>query len=157
MNRRYPRELCIVTRPAQDEFGNARNSNRTLTLCDAAHSILRGENRMKIEPVAETSSKKERRHAQRRKFTAKIEIEWGSSVLVGMVRDIGPRGLFIELTPQLWMGATFVARLAVDPVLSLNCSVTRVEPGKGIGVAFTHPDGRGEAQFGALLASLPLT
>ena len=111
---------------------------------------------MKTDPLAEMPSKAERRHTQRRKFSGKIEIEWGSAVLAGTVRDIGPQGLFIELTPPLWMGAAFVARLAVDPVLLLNCTVTRVEPGKGIGVVFSLPDESGKAQFEALMAALPL-
>jgi hypothetical protein len=112
---------------------------------------------MTSTPIAEKPSKMERRHSQRRKLNAKIEIEWGASVLAGTVRDIGPRGLFIELMPPLWMGATFVARLVVEPMLSLNCTVRRVEPGMGIAVTCSPLDEIGKAQFEALLASLPLT
>lgn len=112
---------------------------------------------MKTTPMAEGLSNTERRHSLRRKFSAKIEIEWGSAILVGIVRDIGPSGLFIELMPPLWMGATFAARLAVDPVLPLNCTVSRVEPGKGMGVTFSLPDESGKAQFEALLAALSQT
>ena len=65
-----------------------------------------------------------------------MEIEWGAAVLTGIVRDIGPRGLFVELTPPLWVGAAFRARLIVNPVLLLDCTVVRVEPGKGIAVVF---------------------
>ena len=65
---------------------------------------------MTTTPMAEKPSNLERRHSQRRKFIAKIEIEWGAAVLAGTVRDIGPRGMFIELMPPLWMGAAFVAR-----------------------------------------------
>ena len=83
-----------------------------------------------------------------------IEIEWGSAVLKGTVRDIGPRGLFVELTPPLWVGAEFRARLNLNPVLSLNCTVARVEPGAGIGVIFEIPEESGKAQLEALLMSL---
>jgi len=111
---------------------------------------------MTTTPMAEKPSNLERRHSQRRKFSAKIEIEWGAAILAGTVRDIGPRGLFIELMPPLWMGATFLARLGVEPVLPLNCTVSRVEPGMGMGVTFSPLDESGKAQFEALLATLPL-
>jgi hypothetical protein len=109
---------------------------------------------MKTTPLAEGLFDKERRHSQRRKFRAKIEIEWGAAILDGTVRDIAPGGLFIELMPPLWIGATFAARLVVNPILSLYCTVSRVEPGKGIGVIFSLPEESGKAQFDALLAAL---
>jgi PilZ domain len=112
---------------------------------------------MTTTPMAEKPLNMDRRHSQRRRFNAKIEIEWGAAVLAGTVRDIGPRGMFIELMPPLWMGATFVARLGVEPVLSLNCTVRRVEPGMGMGVTVAPLDDSGKAQFEALLAALPLT
>jgi len=52
-------------------------------------------------------SETERREFNRRKLVGAIEIEWGSSTLTGLVRDIGPHGMFVELTPPLWVGATF--------------------------------------------------
>jgi len=97
----------------------------------------------------------ERRQFNRRKLLESIEIEWGSSTLTGMVRDIGPQGLFVELTPPLWVGATFFARLAVDPPLRLNCTVRRVEPGMGIAVTFELPEESGKGQLEKLLAQLP--
>jgi hypothetical protein len=109
---------------------------------------------MATGPLAEKSNIQERRHEQRRKFSVKIEIEWGSAILTGTVRDIGPRGLFIELTPPLWIGASFLARLAVHPVLLLNCTVSRIEPAKGFAVTFSLPEESGRAQFEALLAAL---
>lgn len=116
---------------------------------------LGGNKRMKTTPLSEKPSKTERRHAQRRKFTVKIEIEWGSSVLTGSVQDIGPAGLFIELTPPLWLGATFVGRLAVQPALLMDCTVTRVEPEKGMAVRFSLREESGKKQLDALLADLP--
>ncbi len=98
--------------------------------------------------------KKERRNFQRKKFSGKLEMEWGSAILAGDVRDIGPRGLFVELTPPLWVGARFRARLLVNPTLLLNGTVARVEPGKGMGVVFDVPEESGKAQLEALLMSL---
>jgi hypothetical protein len=110
---------------------------------------------MNIEPLAGTPTEKERRQSQRRKFRGKIEIEWGSEILIGTVCDIGPQGLFIEMVPPLWVGATFIARIILNPILSLVCTVRRVEPGKGNGVEFDIPEDRGKAQLEALLVDLP--
>jgi hypothetical protein len=109
---------------------------------------------MTTQPLKGATTKPERRHWQRRKFHGNLEIEWGSAVLKGTVRDIGPRGLFVELTPPLWVGAAFRARLILNPVLLLDCTVSRVEPGTGIGVAFEFPEESGKAQIEALLVSL---
>jgi hypothetical protein len=97
----------------------------------------------------------ERREFHRRKLQEVLEIEWGSSKLTGMVRDIGPQGLFVELTPPLWMGARFSARLMLNPALQLHCTVRRVEPGKGNAVTFDLPEESGQAQLKNLLATLP--
>jgi len=110
---------------------------------------------MDTPSLVDTPDHAERRHEQRRKYIGKIEIEWGSATLIGTVRDIGPQGLFIDLTPELWLGATFFARLVVQPVLLLDCKVKRVEPGRGIGVTFAIPEENGKAQLEALLAALP--
>ena len=110
---------------------------------------------MTPELPADAPSETERREFNRRKLVGAIEIEWGSSTLTALVRDIGPQGLFVELTPPLWVGATFFARLAVDPPLRLNCTVRRVEPGAGIAVTFELPEESGKAQIESLLAQLP--
>jgi hypothetical protein len=98
----------------------------------------------------------EGRSFYRRKARVGMEIDWGSTMLTGVVSDIGPRGLFVELTPPLWVGATFSARLMLDPVLQLNCTVRRVEPGKGFAVVFELPEESTQSQFEAILAALPL-
>lgn len=103
----------------------------------------------------ESPARPERRSWQRKKFRGNIEIEWGSTVLNGEVRDIGPRGLFVEIVPPLWVGAAFRARLNVRPALLLDCTVARVEPGKGIGVVFNVAEENGKAQLESLLLSLP--
>ena len=110
---------------------------------------------MTTPPLEEAAARAERRQFTRRKFRGNIEIEWGAAVLNGVVRDIGPRGLFVELTPPLWLGATFHARLIVSPVLPLDCTVVRVEPGKGVAVVFEVAEDSGKTQMEGLLVSLP--
>ena len=97
----------------------------------------------------------DRRQFDRRKFMATLEIEWGSSVLVGVVRDIGPQGLFVLMTQPLWIGASFSARLMLNPPLDLKCTVRRVEPGTGMGVTFDNLDERTNAQLQELFVKLP--
>ena len=75
--------------------------------------------------------------------------------MTAAVRDIGPDGLFIELAPPLWVGATFHGRLMVNPVVQLYCTVGRVEPGGGIAVSFEFQEESGSAQLAALLNALP--
>ena len=82
-------------------------------------------------------------------------MEWGSAILTGDVRDIGPRGLFVEMTLPLWVGARFHARLIVSPAFVLDCTVARVEAGTGIAVLFEVSEQSGKAQLEALLMSLP--
>ena len=110
---------------------------------------------MVAKPLEGVPVVEERRKYQRLKFHGRIEIEWGSAILIGTVRDIGPKGLFVELTPPLWVGATFLARIFMNPVLRLECTVRRVEPGKGIAIGFEVPEESGRAQLEALLATLP--
>lgn len=110
---------------------------------------------MTTQPLEKVVVKTERRHSQRKKFRGMLEIEWGSTMLSGVVRDIGPGGLFVEVSPQLWVGATFRARLMVKPVLALECKVVRVEPGAGVAVVFEIPEEAGQAQLEKFLMGLP--
>ena len=98
----------------------------------------------------------ERRGCDRRKLTAVLEIEWGSTTLQGTVRDIDSNGLFVALTPPLWLGARFSARLISDATLRLECTVRRVEPSVGNGVTFELPDEKDKNRLAELLANLPL-
>ena len=109
---------------------------------------------MNLESAPDASASIERRQFRRKKFRGKLEIEWGSETLIGTVSDLAPRGLFVELTPPLWVRATFRARLILNPILQLDRTVCRVEPGRGIGVTFDLPEESGKAQFEALLATL---
>lgn len=112
---------------------------------------------MTTQPQKEVKTQVERRHFPRKKFRGSIQIEWGSAVLDGVVRDIGPRGLFVELIPPLWIGAAFRARLIVSPVLEIDCTVVRVEPGIGVALTYEVPDDSGKSQMEKLLVSLPAT
>jgi hypothetical protein len=110
---------------------------------------------MTTQKPTNTPLQTNRRQFQRRVFQGTLEIEWGSTVLTGSVRDIGPRGLFVQMTSPLWIGATFAARLLVDPVLNLRCMVRRVEPHVGIGIVFEELVGSGKMQLDKLLDTLP--
>jgi hypothetical protein len=96
----------------------------------------------------------ERRWAQRYSFRADLEIEWGSAVLTGKTRDISNNGMFIEAADTLWIGAGFMARLNVDPPVQVDCSVKRVEPGRGMGVSMAVAQSDQQKYFQDLLASL---
>ena len=110
---------------------------------------------MTTQPLEKVVVKSERRTFQRKKFRGMLEMEWGSAMLSGIVRDIGPGGLFVEVSPPLWVGARFRARLMVKPILALDCTVVRVEPGAGIAVVFEIPEEAGRAQLEKLLVGLP--
>jgi PilZ domain len=85
--------------------------------------------------TSDTSARRtERRRAARYSFRADLEIEWGSAVLRGNTRDLSANGMFIEAADTLWVGAGFTARLNLDHPVRLDCSVKRVEPGRGMGV-----------------------
>jgi PilZ domain len=96
----------------------------------------------------------ERRWAPRYSYRAELEIEWGSAVLRGYTRDISSNGMFIEAADTLWVGAGFRARLALDRPLVVDCSVKRVEPGRGMGVSVNIPEDQSQQHFHEILASL---
>jgi PilZ domain len=100
------------------------------------------------------SRRLERRWAPRYSFRAELEIEWGSAVLRGKTRDISSNGMFIESTDTLWVGAGFIARLALDRPVRMDCSVKRVEPGQGMAVAVTMSDEPHHQAYQDLIASL---
>ena len=96
----------------------------------------------------------ERRWAPRYVFRADLEIEWGSAVLRGSTRDISANGMFIESPDTLWVGAGFSARLGLANPVKVDCSVKRVEPGRGMAVSVTVPEQGHQKQYLDLLASL---
>src|SRR5258707_1638367 len=94
----------------------------------------------------------ERRWATRYSFRAELEIEWGSAVLRGKTRDISSNGMFIESTDTLWVGAGFTARLAVDRPGQMDCSVKRVEPGRGMAVRLSLARSEAHHRYTDLIA-----
>ena len=96
----------------------------------------------------------ERRWATRYSFRAELEIEWGSAVLRGKTRDISANGMFIESPDTLWVGAGFTARLALERPVQMDCSVKRVEPGRGMAVTVTVSEEQHQQRYQDLIASL---
>ncbi len=96
----------------------------------------------------------ERRWAPRYRFHADLEIEWGSTVLRARTRDISSNGMFIESPDPLWVGAGFSAQLTLDRPVKLNCSVKRVEPGRGMGVSIAPVEEHHQETLQALLNHL---
>jgi PilZ domain len=96
----------------------------------------------------------ERRWAPRYSFNADLEIEWGSALLRAKTRDISANGMFIESADTLWVGAGFTARLALDHPVKMDCSVKRVEPGRGMAVAVTVTEQQHQQRYQDLIASL---
>jgi hypothetical protein len=103
------------------------------------------------------SRRSDRRWAPRYSFRANLEIEWGSAVLRLSTRDISSNGMFIESPDPLWIGAGFTAHLVLDRPVRVDCSVRRVEPGLGMGVAVTLSERQHEQRYRDLLASLSNT
>jgi PilZ domain len=92
--------------------------------------------------------------APRYSFRADLEIEWGSAVLRASTRDISSSGMFIESNDTLWIGAGFSARLNLDQPVRVDCSVKRVEPGRGMGVSVTVSESQHQERYQALLSTL---
>jgi hypothetical protein len=62
--------------------------------------------------------------------------------------------MFIESSDPLWVGAGFTARLALDRPVQMDCSVKRVEPGRGMAVSVTVSGDQHQQRFQDLIASL---
>jgi hypothetical protein len=105
----------------------------------------------------QSSRRSDRRWAPRYSFRANLEIEWGSAVLRASTRDISSNGMFIESVDPLWIGAGFTAHLVLDRPVKVDCSVKRIEPGRGMGVSVTLSEGKHEQRYQDLLASLSNT
>lgn len=103
------------------------------------------------------SRRLERRWAPRYSFRADLEIEWGSAVLRGSTRDVSASGMFIEAADTLWIGAGFSARLNLACPVLLDCSVKRVEPGRGMGVSVALSESESQKLYHDLLSSLSRT
>jgi hypothetical protein len=99
----------------------------------------------------------ERRWATRYSFRADLEIEWGSAVLRASTRDISANGMFIEAVDPLWIGAGFTAHLNLKQPLKVDCSVKRIEPGRGMGVSVALAESESQKLYQDLLSSLCAT
>lgn len=97
---------------------------------------------------------KQRRRAPRYRYEAGVEIEWGSARLKARTRDISAGGMYIESEDVLWVGAGFRARLVADRAVLLDCSVKRVEPGRGMGVTIDLIENQSQQPFADLLSKL---
>jgi hypothetical protein len=73
------------------------------------------------------------------------------AVLSGHVREIGPDGMFVEMSNPLWLGAAFSAQLAAEKPMLFDCVVRWVEPRSGIGVSIVAPGEEGRKRFAAFL------
>jgi len=96
----------------------------------------------------------DRRRAPRYPYRASLEIEWGSARLTARTRDVSVGGMFIESEDVLWVGAGFRAKLVSESPVWLECSVKRVEPGLGMGVAVALPEDQSTHPYQEILAKL---
>ena len=96
----------------------------------------------------------DRRRFPRYQFPAHLEIEWGSAKLKARIRDISADGMFIESEDVLWVGAGFRACIPAERPVWLDCSVTRVEPGRGMGVSVAPAEDDSLREYHELLAKL---
>ena len=96
----------------------------------------------------------ERRWAPRYHFHADLEIEWGSTLLRARTRDVSSNGMFIESVDPLWVGAGFSAQLTLDRPVRINCSVKRVEPGRGMGVSISIAEDQNSERYQELINGL---
>lgn len=96
----------------------------------------------------------ERRRFPRFPFQIDVEIEWGFEVLPALVTDVSMSGMFIATPNPLWVGAAFKARLLMAEPLTLDCTVRRVLPGKGMGVVISDLSEEARSRLQALVSSL---
>jgi hypothetical protein len=115
-------------------------------------ATLRGAQPMAVGDLG--PRRPDRRRAPRYPYQASLEIEWGSARLKARTRDISVGGMFIESEDVLWVGAGFRAQLVTDRPVWLECSVKRVEPGSGMGVAVAFPEDQKGHPYQEILSKL---
>jgi hypothetical protein len=74
-----------------------------------------------------------------------------SATLEASVNGISANGLFIETVAPLSVGATFSANLMIDPPLQMYCTVTRIDPSRGMAVRIAFTTREHENQFTKLV------
>jgi len=103
---------------------------------------------------AQSAIPKDRRPAQRFRFYADVEIDWGAIVQWGRVHDVSRTGMFIEIAECPWVKPSFTAHLALNVPLSVECVVRRIVQGQRIGVTIAIRDRRAKKRYNALLRAL---
>ena len=96
----------------------------------------------------------ERRRNPRYRCSAPVEVEWGSEILRFTASDISTSGMFVATENPLWMRAEFTARILADEPVPVECTVRRVEPGRGMGLEFGTPSPETQKALDALLWKL---
>ena len=109
---------------------------------------------MPSRPGAASAAQVERRRSPRYPLDLDLEVEWGSARLRGRSLDISAEGMKISVPDPLWVGASFLAVLALDPPVEIECVVRRVEPGHAMSVTFAVPREEGRVQVEGLLRTL---
>lgn len=97
----------------------------------------------------------EARQYPRHALQAEVEFPGGAGAPHAVLTDISRSGMFIRTEAPLWVGASFTARVRVEPPLLLDCVVRRVLPGRGMGVAFQALSDQAAGGLQRLLATLP--
>ena len=99
----------------------------------------------------------DRRESHRVRYFAEVAIEWGASVLRARIADISLGGMLVEMANPLWLGAEFLARLALDngPPVEVTCVVRRIVPSVGMRVEFTDLKPADHTRLRQLIESLP--
>jgi hypothetical protein len=88
---------------------------------------------------------------QRFRFRSWIKIQADSGTLQASVSDISANGLFIETVNPLSVGVTFSANLMIDPPLQMHCTVTRIDPSRGMAARIAFATREYEDQFTKLV------
>lgn len=78
----------------------------------------------------------EARRSPRYPLHAELEIRTTRGVIPAQVIDISREGMFIATREQLAPGDTFQARLRLAKPLTVTCIVSRVLPGRGVGLRY---------------------
>jgi hypothetical protein len=89
-------------------------------------------------------------------YDAVVEIGWGSTIIHARVKDMSITGLFLEIAQPLWIGATFAAKMILQPPIQMTCKVIRIVPNRGMGVEITSMASEDSKRFSRLLNALGL-
>lgn len=98
----------------------------------------------------------DRREHHRASYRAPIEIERGAAIERGRTANLSLGGMLVEMENPLWVGAEFHTRLHLDDApLEVDCVVTRVMAGTGMGVEFVAMKPGDRERLQKLLETLP--